>query len=115
MDLIAIIGVNVIQHELVRVVINMNILGINHDFLCITKDGGQFLKRNTFGFWEHKVSPYDADAADDYENLVAVLVPGFAGNDAGKTYEIELPSDIGKCRSCRLEIYEIGQGNRSNG
>ena len=51
------------------VVVNVDILHINHDFIIVAENSCQFLQRDAFGFREDEERPYDPDSCDAYKDL----------------------------------------------
>ena len=68
-------SISITHDELVSVVVDVDIRGVDHDFTFVAEQRGHLFKRNAFGFGKDKVRPDEAHDQDRDED------------------EIELPSD----------------------
>jgi hypothetical protein len=63
-----------IDNQFMRRVIDMNILTKYHDFILVTKQRCDFLKRQTLRFRKEEPCPYGTEAGYDDEDLRVSLV-----------------------------------------
>jgi hypothetical protein len=101
-----------IDNQFMRCMIDMNILTEYHDFILVTKQRCDFLKRHALRLRKENPCPYGTEAGYDDEDLRVSLVSIRVGKPSDLwSYQEELPSNVRKGRRCRLQIHEIGEGD----
>ena len=86
-----------VNHELMRIMIQVNSCGIDSNVLIITEEFGHLLKWNALGFWQDEPRPHSTQARDDDED------------------QVELPANVGKRRGGRLKVDQVGDCNGGHG
>lgn len=76
------------------IMVKVNVRGVDHDVLSVTKQLGHLFQRDAFRLREHEVHQQSTKTGDDDEE------------------QVKLPADVRKRGRRSLEIDEICQSNR---